>query len=204
MENRYRFGNSLHGIPERMGATGKSTEMLIVETAYDLFYREGFSRVSIDRIAAAAGFTKRTVYLHFESKDALVDAVLDHQCESALALIASWGGEAGGDNTDLVSAIFEGLMEWASRSRWLGSGYTRAAMEFAGMPGHPARVIARRHKQAVEEWLCQELCRRGAATPEKSARQLQILIEGSMNLTLIHGDTAYIEAAREAAISLTR
>ena len=35
--------------------------------------------MSVDAMAEAAGVTKRTLYYHFESKDALVAAVLDHQ-----------------------------------------------------------------------------------------------------------------------------
>jgi len=41
----------------------------ILDAAYELFYRKGYSRVGVDEIAAFAGLTKRTLYYHFESKD---------------------------------------------------------------------------------------------------------------------------------------
>ena len=53
-------------------------EQTILTSAYRLFHRHGFNRVSMDEIAAAAGVTKRTLYYHFRSKDSLLAAVL-HQ-----------------------------------------------------------------------------------------------------------------------------
>lgn len=43
----------------------------IMRAAADLFLSEGFSRTSMDTIAAAAGVSKQTVYSHFRNKDEL-------------------------------------------------------------------------------------------------------------------------------------
>lgn len=56
-----------------------STREKILASAYQLFYREGFSRVSVDAIAEATGVTKRTIYYHFKSKDYIVADVLNAQ-----------------------------------------------------------------------------------------------------------------------------
>src|ERR1700737_4342824 len=48
----------------------------IAMVAAGLFYREGIHVVGVDRIAAEAEVTKRTLYRHFRSKDALVAAAL--------------------------------------------------------------------------------------------------------------------------------
>jgi AcrR family transcriptional regulator len=55
-----------------------STRQKIIDAAYDLFYEKGFNRVSVDEIAAKSGITKRTLYDHFESKDAMLAVVLDY------------------------------------------------------------------------------------------------------------------------------
>ena len=47
-----------------------ATRLKIVGGAYELFYKHGFARVSMDAIAASAGVTKRTLYAHYDSKDA--------------------------------------------------------------------------------------------------------------------------------------
>ncbi len=50
-----------------------NTRQRIIDAAYLLFYKTGFMRSSIDAVAEAAGITKRTLYQHFDSKDALIE-----------------------------------------------------------------------------------------------------------------------------------
>ena len=51
------------------------------------FFEHGYALTSIDRIAAAAGTTKRTVYDHFGSKDALFAEVIAFSSEQFVALL---------------------------------------------------------------------------------------------------------------------
>jgi AcrR family transcriptional regulator len=48
----------------------------IVRVAGKIFLRSGFNRVSMDDVARELGMSKKTVYLHFESKEELLRAVL--------------------------------------------------------------------------------------------------------------------------------
>src|ERR1700737_546299 len=48
----------------------------ILETADRLFYLQGIRAVGVDTIAAEIGISKRTLYNHFPSKDALISAYL--------------------------------------------------------------------------------------------------------------------------------
>jgi len=185
-----------------MARSGIKTKIRILTVAYGLFYKEGFARVSMDAIADAVGVTKRTLYNHFESKDALVAAVLDHQHLHALARIQDWGKETAETPAELVTALFENLEKWASMPRWLGSGFTRLTMELADLPGHPARHAARQHKAVVEQWLTEELSTLGARHPQELGRQVMLLIEGCLSLILIHGDASYAATAMRAAIRL--
>lgn len=185
-----------------MARSGEATRARILERAYRLFYREGFARVGMDAIAAAAGVTKRTLYLHFDSKDALAAAVLEHQHERVLASVRRWSPEPPETPEALMAAIFDGIARWARTPRWLGSGYTRLSMELADLPGHPARAVARRHKRAVEAWIAGELLRLGTPEPEALAREAVLLMEGCISLVLIHGDPGYAEAAGRAALRL--
>jgi AcrR family transcriptional regulator len=181
-----------------MGRSGEATHARILKVAYRLFYRRGYGRVSMDAVAEAAGVTKRTVYQHFESKDALLGALLAEREDDALDLVRQW---ETGANTEaaLIEAIFGGLDRWAARPRWLGSGYTRLAMELADLSGHPARKIARQHKRRVEDFLTDRVRALGNPTPEARARELMLLMEGALCLILIHGDRSYAAAANRAA-----
>lgn len=54
-----------------MARSSESTRDRILEAAYGLLYREGFTRVSLDAIAADAGLTKRTLYYHYYHFDSI-------------------------------------------------------------------------------------------------------------------------------------
>ena len=103
----------------------------------------------------------------------------------------------------MVDSFFEQLAGWATRApRWSGSGFTRLVVELADLPGHPARVLARRHKAATEAWLAQRLVKARIRQPQKGARELMLLMEGAMVLMLVHGDRRYIDSAAQAATRL--
>ncbi|MEM7221878.1 MAG: TetR family transcriptional regulator [Pseudomonadota bacterium] len=182
-----------------MSRSADRTRSRILSAAYELFYKEGFARVSMDAIALAGGVTKKTLYYHFASKDALAAAVLDAQHRHALAHIRTWGKQAAKTPGAYLLGVFAALESWAATPRWHGSGFTRLTMELADLPGHPVRQAAHHHKAAVEAWLADELTRLSAAAPEHLARQVMLLIEGCLSLVLIHGDRSYVAAAARAA-----
>jgi AcrR family transcriptional regulator len=182
-----------------MPRDGEATRRQIIDAAYGIFYKGGFTAARVDAVAEAAGITKRTLYYHFESKDALLAAVLDAQHELMLARIQGWAGRAAGEPAQLVEVLFAEFAAWARKPGWQGSGFTRAALELADLPGHPARAAARRHKAAVEAWLAQQFAAQGIRRSRSLARQVMLLIEGCMSLILIHGDPSYAGTASAAA-----
>lgn len=185
-----------------MVASAKDTKSRILRAGYRLLYKEGYARVSMDAIAEAAGVTKRTLYYHFDSKDTLTAAVLEHQHQYALAQIQRWGRNSSASAAEFLAALFEDLKKWASQPRWMGSGFTRLTMELAHLPGHPARHAADQHKIEVENWLSSELRSLGVQDSQELARQVMLLIEGSMSLILIHRDVSYANTAARAAVRL--
>ncbi len=158
--------------------------------------------MSMDAIAQASRVTKRGIYYHFNSKDALISAVLENQQSHALALFESWGKKPASSPAEFLSNLFAELERWSNGAHWRGSGYTRLTMELADLPGHPARKAARQHKRAVEDWLTGRLSDLGAQQPELLARETMILIEGTLSLILIHGETSYARTAARVAEKL--
>jgi len=59
------------------------TKKNITEVARELFKELGIEQVSVDSIVKAAGVSKGAFYLHFESKDALVVALINDYTEIA-------------------------------------------------------------------------------------------------------------------------
>jgi AcrR family transcriptional regulator len=183
---------------------GSDTRGRILAAAYDLFYRNGFARVGIERVAERAGITKKSFYYHFATKDELLAAVLEQHHRHALDRIAGWALRLDGGLDEFLESLFGNLAGWAARPRWEGAGFTRLVMELADRPGHPARAIARRHKAAVEAWLAGELRRRGVAAEVERAREIVLLVEGALTLMLVHGSAEYARAAAAAARELIR
>jgi AcrR family transcriptional regulator len=187
-----------------MPRSAERTRQQIIERAYRLFRRRGFTRVTMDDIAAEAKLTKRTLYHHFNSKDQLLASVLEVQHQLALVAFRTFGDRLSGSPVAIVEGIFRELAVWADRPRWAGSGFTRLVIELADLPGHPARLIARRHKAQLERCLADLLDRSGVRKSEELARAVWLLSEGAISLILVHGDRGYSAAASEAAKTLVR
>ena len=187
-----------------MPRSAEQTRGRVLEAAYKLFRRQGYNRVTMDDIAKAAELTKRTLYHHFNSKDQLLADVLESQHHLALQAFRTFGDNLSGSAETIVEAMFKDLAVWADRPRWAGSGFTRLVIELADLPGHPARLIARRHKAQLEKCFAELLARSGVGRPIELARAVWLLSEGAISLILIHGDRGYSAAASEAAITLVR
>ena len=124
-----------------MRRSAAQTRLHILNAAYGLFWRQGFLRVSMDEIAARAGITKRALYQHFRSKDALMADTLAYSSELALKRLRQFQRPVTtGD--ELIDSYFTQLGDWAAKPKYSGGGFTRAVVELADLRGHPARAIA--------------------------------------------------------------
>jgi AcrR family transcriptional regulator len=173
-----------------MPRSAEQTRQRILDAAYALFRRSGYVRVSMDEIAAAGRVTKRTLYYHFVSKDALLATVLDAQHRLALAAFRTFGDKLFGRPEAMIDTLFKDLAVWSDKPRWAGSGFTRLVIELADLPGHPARTIARRHKAMLEAHFADMLASAGVEHPRQTAREIWLLSEGAISLILVHRDRA--------------
>lgn len=71
----------------RLTPAAQARHGAIIEAAQAAFLEEGYQLASMDRIALQAGTTKRTVYDHFGSKDALFFAVIAAACRTIVAAL---------------------------------------------------------------------------------------------------------------------
>ena len=79
---------------------------IILDAATMAFRDEGYECTSMDRIAELAGASKRTVYNHFGSKEALFQAVVERLFELYFC-----DGEDIGETSVLLDAAREGQMD---------------------------------------------------------------------------------------------
>jgi len=64
--------------PEQLEKLRESRRLHIMQTALKLFAVEGYSHCSISMLAREAGISKGLMYNYFDSKQALLSAILDH------------------------------------------------------------------------------------------------------------------------------
>ena len=185
-----------------MPRDSSQTRVRILDAAAKLFYGEGVRSVSVDAVAEKAGVTKRTLYYHFESKDALIAAYLDARDQPNLRLFARWFDETQGSLSARIEGLFTNLAISARHPKWKGCGFLRTVAELAATPGHPAVKVGARHKRGVEAWLAQVIAADGVDRAEELARQIVILMDGAFSTMLVHRDPTYIEAAGRAAARL--
>src|SRR4029078_4417390 len=128
-------------------------------------------------------------YQHFPSKDDLMAMTLAHSSKLAIERLHAFprAGEPGA----FIDAFFADLSQWAAKPRWSGGGFTRVVVELADLRGHHARAIARNHKAAIERWLADGFAKARVPSSRERAREIMLLMEGTMALMLIHGDRTY-------------
>jgi AcrR family transcriptional regulator len=66
----------------------KATSEKIIDAAIELFSKNGFDGVTTEEIAAEAGFSEKTLFRHFKSKQNLLERAIDryHYAEEMLAI----------------------------------------------------------------------------------------------------------------------
>jgi AcrR family transcriptional regulator len=65
-------------------SAGKDKRSRILDAAQSLFLRYGVKRTALDEVVREAGIAKGTLYLYFDSKDALFAAVAERLCAETL------------------------------------------------------------------------------------------------------------------------
>ena len=155
------------------------TRQRLVRAAHDLFYREGFHTVGLDRILVEVGVTKTTFYNHFSSKDALILAALqwhdDWWRTSFLDMIRRYGGDRPADQ---LRAIPSALDELFSGPVYNGCMFVNVAVDFP-LSHDPAHQAAAAHKRAMQAVIGQIAGYAGAPDPGALAEELAIIMEGA-------------------------
>lgn len=180
----------------------RGTRERLMETAADLFYRNGFQAVGLDLILTRVGITKTAFYKHFESKEDLIVAALDHRDEQDIAeSIEFMRRNGGGDPRMEVLAFFDLLTQWFADPDFRGCLFMNAATEFA-LPTDPIHRAAMRHGERLFAELLLRVRATGASNAEALARQIMLLVSGAISARHHSGVADAAQSARAAAAAL--
>jgi AcrR family transcriptional regulator len=165
----------------------------ILAAADKLFYTRGIRAVGVDTVAAAAGVSKRTLYNHYPSKDALIAAYLTARFRHT--------APSDAPAREQILGAYDRLERLIADGSFRGCPYVNAVTEL-GDPRHPAAAIAVQFKEQRRLWFRALLERLRARNADGLATQLQILFEGALSAALVRGDPALARSARAAAQAL--
>ncbi len=133
---------------------------LLIDTALDLFYKNGINSIGINEILKVSGVAKRTLYSHFESKESLVLAALTQRHE----IFCTWLDEKisnSNNDQELIEDLFRALEQWFNSAEtalgdFRGCFFINTAAEFSDVNGEIARYCAQ-HKQTVRELIQRQM-----------------------------------------------
>jgi len=176
------------------GATPRDARERILETAYELFSRNGIRAVGVDRVIAESGVAKMTLYRHFGSKDELVLEFLRRREQRwTQEWLQAEVERRTDDPAERLLAIFDVFDAWFRTEDFEGCAFINVLLEVADRTSSVRRATIV-HLATIRSFLQGLASDAGVADPEDFARSWHILMKGSI-VAAGEGDH---EAARRA------
>jgi AcrR family transcriptional regulator len=150
----------------------------VIDSAKELFEREGFHATGIERILEHANVAKMTLYNNFGSKDALIVAVLEQSSRTMVEHLVTIAQQAGSDPYEQILGIFGALGDWYDDPAFCGCIFQAATAEYPD-PDCEIAQAARAHQIRLTD-LFRDLCTKAELRdPDALARRLALLASGA-------------------------
>lgn len=178
------------------------TRQRLIQTALDLFYREGFHAVGLDRIIAEVGVTKTTFYNHFPSKDDLIVAVVEAHGQWWQATFRDMLRQHGGsDARQQLRGVFSVLREVITDKEYRGCIFLNAAIQFP-LPHDPAHQASLNNELALQQIIRDVAADAGVEDADLFAEQFMLLMGGAVTRHLLTWDPRAADLAADLADQL--
>ncbi len=177
----------------------------ILDTASDLFYRNGYRATGINEIIEKSKVAKATFYAHFPSKEALALAYVRAMNENDLRATEAGLEKFPGPYEKLLG-LLEYSIDWSKQRDYRGCAYLNIASELPD-PSNPVRLESQnryRNLRTLIGRLTRELkARRGAAWKDRDLEPLadsyMLLLAGALALSPLYRDPKPFRDALAAA-----
>jgi AcrR family transcriptional regulator len=133
-------------VPKRKPGTRKAE---ILDVAGDLFHKSGFHNVGMDDIGEAAGVTGPALYFHFQSKTALLAAIMERLADELVDVDHVILREAKGP-ADALRRLVAHQVEFALNQRHLIAVWIR---DERSLPVADQRQLRERQRYHVGRWV---------------------------------------------------
>jgi len=175
-----------------------TTREKLIQSGHDLFYREGFLMVGLDRLLNDVGCSKQTFYNHFESKDELIVAVIDEHHRWWMTELRARLDSKASSPRDKILAMFDIMDDIIHDPEYRGCIFINAAVEFP-QPHHPAHKSARIAKSDSVALLAELAKQAGAADPLALGQQIDMIMEGALITHQVAPDCDVCSTAKQLA-----
>ena len=175
--------------------------MQIIETAIELFAKDGFHATGIDTIVQQSGVTKKTLYTYFRSKEELILATLHHYASRFRnEFMRQVSKQARTPKTRLL-AIFDVAETWFEKHDFYGCMFINVTGEYSERDAS-IRPICIEYKRLMHGYI-RELCQQAVERdPNKLAEEIALLLEGAIVTAQVSQQPAAAKIAKRAAALL--
>lgn len=175
----------------------------LLDTAWRLFYHDGYHATGIDRILAEADVAKMTLYKHFRSKEELILAVLEKRSDLFQESFSRFLQPRKRTPERRLAAVFDWLIGWVSSKEFRGCSFQKAMAEYQDLQD-PIHQAAAAHKATFYGEIRRLVAEAGLGSPKSLPDQLALLVEGAIVRAHATGSPAPAVHAKEAAYALIR
>ena len=163
----------------------------LIESALELFSKNGFHATGIDAILAHSGVAKKTLYNHFHTKDELILAVLRQHDGAFRNFFMKSVESIAVTPEERMLAVFDVAESWFSQNNFYGCMFINAIGEYSE-EGTAIREVCKEFKRLMHSYIKGLAEQGGFKYPDELASELALLLEGSIV-------TAQVSEQREKA-----
>lgn len=174
----------------------------LLDTAINLFCQHGYHATGIDKILEEAGVSKKTMYIHFRSKEELIYAALQKYDGIFRNNFMKAVEESGETPEEKILGIFDVAEAWFKSDKFFGCMFINAVGEYS-QDNSPVRQISRQFKQLMWQYVNTLVHKAKSTNQNEITDELCILLEGAIVTAQVSGnEKAALSAKKVAAILL--
>ncbi len=186
---------------EERDAMKEEKRLNALQKTIELCALHGFHGTSMDKITAATGLSKATIYKYFQSKENLIANALELFSEQSLSSV-----KVLFENTDLtleekIALRFEGLAACIDIDSFNGCYFQLAFSEYSNEDKAITEVSAR-YKQKTQDLLIALLKRHDIGNAELKAKKAGLVYNGLLASLQLTKDISLIELAHQLFLDI--
>ena len=166
----------------------------IVDTASDLFYRQGYNATGINQIIEEAQIAKSSLYQHFPSKEDLLVEYLSVTAESTDAALRAFIQKYEAPKEKAL-ALFDFLLKFSKQTAYGGCNFLNIVAELPA-DNKRVRALIKKQKDGIRALFAEIL---KPAKKDQLADELYLLFDAALVTSKVHESPWTIKTARTIA-----